>query len=158
MPNPFVSSHHLAFGTGSDHIREKDGIWAVLAWLNIISALNLSSPGTGIADVLNKHYQEFGRNYFSRYDYEGVSSEAGAKVIQTLRDLVVTPDIIQGKVFNSSSTGESYTVAKCDDFLFVDSVDQSVSKNQGIRFIFTDGSRIVFRGKYLSLPPPKKRP
>ena len=70
-----------SFGTGSNHIREKDGIWAVLAWLNIIAALNKDNSGKaliGVGDVLNAHYKTYGRNFFTRYDYEQVSSEGGA--------------------------------------------------------------------------------
>lgn len=127
-----------SFGTGSDHIREKDGIWAVLAWLSIVAAANVSSSGVGIKDILEAHYSEFGRNYFSRYDYEEVSSEGAEKMIELLRKLSEDVSFV-GKMFGH------YTVKLCDDFAYTDPIDHSVSKNQGVRIVFEDGSRIVFR-------------
>lgn len=127
-----------SFGTGSDHIREKDGIWAVLAWFSILAAANLSAPGTGLKQILDSHYAEYGRNYFSRYDYEEVASEGAEKMMAMLRKL-------EGDSSFLGQTFGRYTVKLCDDFTYTDPIDHSVSKKQGLRIIFADGSRIVFR-------------
>ncbi|KAJ3252677.1 Phosphoglucomutase-2 [Boothiomyces macroporosus] len=127
-----------SFGTGSDHIREKDGLWAVLAWLSIVAHANSVKPGTSLQDVLNQHYSVYGRNYFSRYDFEEVDGIGAGKMMDLLRTLSTS------STFVGSQLGD-YTVALCDDFSYVDPIDSSVSKNQGLRVIFTDGSRIVFR-------------
>ena len=89
-------------------------------------------------DILNDHYSTFGRNYFSRYDYENVESAGAEKMMKLLRDLTLDSQFV------GSSHGD-YTVQLCDDFSYTDPIDKSVSKNQGIRIIFTDGSRVVFR-------------
>ncbi|KAK2994276.1 hypothetical protein RJ640_022929 [Escallonia rubra] len=130
-----------SFGTGSDHIREKDGIWAVLAWLSIIAYQNKDKkPGEkliSVSDVVKKHWATYGRNYFSRYDYEECESEGANKMIVFLRDLV-----------SKSKAGDSYgsyTLQFADDFTYTDPVDGSVASKQGIRFVFTDGSRIIYR-------------
>ncbi|KAI5569899.1 hypothetical protein POPTR_012G132500v4 [Populus trichocarpa] len=130
-----------SFGTGSDHIREKDGIWAVLAWLSIIAYRNKDKkPGeklVSVADVVKEHWATYGRNFFSRYDYEECESEGANKMIQYLRDLV-----------SKSKPGDkygNYTLQFADDFTYTDPVDGSVVSKQGIRFVFTDGSRIIFR-------------
>jgi phosphoglucomutase len=120
-----------SFGTGSDHVREKDGLWAVLFWLNILAARKQS-----VELIVREHWAKYGRNFYSRYDYEGLPAEAANGVVQHLRDN-----------FNSLAAKQfgKYTVKNCDDFCYTDPVDDSVSKNQGIRIIFTDGSRIIFR-------------
>ncbi|XP_011101150.1 phosphoglucomutase, chloroplastic [Sesamum indicum] len=130
-----------SFGTGSDHIREKDGIWAVLAWLSIIAYRNKDKkPGEkliSVSDVVNEHWATYGRNFFSRYDYEECESEGANKMIEYLRDLV-----------SKSKAGDkygSYTLHFADDFTYTDPVDGSVVSKQGVRFVFTDGSRIIFR-------------
>ncbi|KAI9208990.1 uncharacterized protein BJ171DRAFT_488056 [Polychytrium aggregatum] len=129
-----------SFGTGSDHIREKDGIWAVLAWLSILANASLTQPDVGLNDILNSHYAKYGRNYFSRYDYEEVESEGANKLITLLRSLVGEHhDSTVGMTFGN------YTVAECDDFAYTDPIDGSVSTKQGVRIVFTDGSRIIFR-------------
>ncbi|KAJ6978149.1 phosphoglucomutase [Populus alba x Populus x berolinensis] len=130
-----------SFGTGSDHIREKDGIWAVLAWLSIIAYRNKDKkPGdklVSVADVVKEHWETYGRNFFSRYDYEECESEGANKMIQYLRDLVS-----KGKPGDKYG---NYTLQFADDFTYTDPVDGSVVSKQGIRFVFTDGSRIIFR-------------
>ncbi|CAG9862619.1 unnamed protein product [Phyllotreta striolata] len=126
-----------SFGTGSDHIREKDGIWAVLAWLSIIEHKNMS-----IEDILKEHWNIYGRNYFTRYDYEEVESDAADKMMKHLENFIATDGLI-GKSF--SSNGKSYKVAKMDNFSYVDPIDHSVTKNQGVRVLFDDGSRLVYR-------------
>ncbi|KAF5959915.1 hypothetical protein HYC85_001124 [Camellia sinensis] len=122
-----------SFGTGSDHIREKDGIWAVLAWLSIIAYRNKDKkPGeklVSVSDVVKEHWASYGRNFFSRYDYEECESEGANKMIDYLRDLV-----------SKSKPGDKY-----DDFAYTDPVDGSVASKQGVRFVFSDGSRIIFR-------------
>ena len=120
-----------SFGTGSDHVREKDGLWAVLFWLNLLAARKQS-----VAEIVSEHWQRFGRNYYSRHDYEGVPTEGANKLIDTLRAQFTA---LVGKTYGA------YTVAFCDDFAYTDPIDQSVSIQQGIRIGFTDGSRIVFR-------------
>jgi phosphoglucomutase len=120
-----------SFGTGSDHVREKDGLWAVLFWLNILAVRKQS-----VEAIVREHWAKFGRNFYSRYDYEGLRTEDANGVMTHLRDNFAT---LTGKQFGK------YTVATCDDFSYTDPVDASVSKNQGIRILFSDGSRIIFR-------------
>jgi len=120
-----------SFGTGSDHVREKDGLWAVLFWLNILAVRKQS-----VENIVREHWAKYGRNFYSRYDYEGLPTEAANSVVLHLRDNFTA---LTGKQFGK------YTVNKCDDFSYTDPVDGSISKNQGIRILFTDGSRIIFR-------------
>ena len=120
-----------SFGTGSDHVREKDGLWAVLFWLNILAVRRQS-----VEEIVFEHWARFGRNVYSRYDYEGLLSDAAQDVMSHVQDNF------------SQLTGASfgkYTVKLCDDFSYTDPVDGSVSTKQGVRIIFTDGSRIIFR-------------
>lgn len=120
-----------SFGTGSDHVREKDGLWAVLFWLNILAIKRQS-----VETLMKRHWVRFGRNVYSRHDYEGLPAEAASGVIQHLRGRFSNlPDTVFG----------NYTVKTCDDFSYTDPIDGSVSTAQGIRILFTDGSRIVFR-------------
>lgn len=130
-----------SFGTGSDHIREKDGIWAVLAWLSIIAQQNRDKkPGeklVSVSDVVKGHWATYGRNFFSRYDYEECESEGANKMVEYLRDLI-----------SKSKAGErygNYILQFADDFSYTDPVDGSLATKQGVRFVFTDGSRIIFR-------------
>jgi phosphoglucomutase len=120
-----------SFGTGSDHVREKDGLWAVLFWLNLIAVRKQS-----VAEIVKDHWQRFGRDYYSRHDYEAVDSAIGDGIIEALRKRL--PDL-PGQDFGG------YCVSFADDFCYTDSVDQSVSQNQGIRIGFENGSRMVFR-------------
>lgn len=120
-----------SFGTGSNHVREKDGLWAVLFWLNILAARQQS-----VEDIVKEHWATYGRNYYSRHDYEEVESEAANKLMANLQEKVKT---LKGKEFNG------YKVSYSDDFRYEDPVDGSVSEHQGIRIGFTNGSRIVFR-------------
>ncbi|KAF9438323.1 Phosphoglucomutase-2 [Entomortierella beljakovae] len=129
-----------SFGTGSDHIREKDGVWAVVAWLNIIAFANQTKKA-GINDILLTHYNEYGRNFFSRYDYEEVESEGASKMVDRLRTMVSTGrDSLIGK-----DIGNGFVVKDGDDFEYTDPIDGSVSKKQGVRIIFEDGSRVIVR-------------
>jgi phosphoglucomutase len=120
-----------SFGTGSDHVREKDGLWAVLFWLNIMAARKES-----VADIVKKHWAEYGRNYYSRHDYEEVDTDAANGLMAALRDKLST---LPGTKIGA------LTVEAADDFAYHDPVDHSVSENQGIRVLFEGGSRVVFR-------------
>lgn len=129
-----------SYGTGSDHIREKDGCWAVLAWLSI-----LASRKQSVEEVLMDHWSTYGRNFFTRWDYEGVEADKAKDMMTHLRTLVdatQTPDFI-GK--NFTQDGKTYIISEADDFEYTDPIDHSVSKNQGVRIITKDGSRIIFR-------------
>lgn len=111
-----------SFGTGSDHIREKDGLWAVLAWLSIIEHKNM-----GVEEILKEHWQLYGRNYFTRYDYEEVETEGANQLMQHLEALIASDSFV-GKSYTSGS--KTYKVAKADNFSYVDPIDNSVAKNQ----------------------------
>ena len=118
-------------GTGSSHVREKDGLWAVLLWLNVLAV-----RGESVQDIVTQHWQTYGRNYYSRHDYEGVDSDAANGLVDNLRSQLST---LPGKMFGD------LTVEKADDFAYHDPVDKSVSEHQGIRVLFQGGSRVVFR-------------
>jgi len=120
-----------SFGSGSDHIREKDGLWAVLFWLNLLAVKQQS-----VEDITRAHWQEYGRHYYTRHDYEAIDSTMADALVQNLRDKASS---LVGKTFSD------YKVKLCDDFSYTDPVDKSVTKNQGIRILFEDESRIVFR-------------
>jgi phosphoglucomutase len=120
-----------SFGTGSSHVREKDGLWAVLFWLNLIAKRR--QP---VAEIVREHWQTYGRDIYSRHDYEAVDSETANGIVAHLREQLPS---LPGKKF-----GE-YEVGFADEFSYHDPVDGSISKNQGIRMGFSNGSRIVFR-------------
>lgn len=120
-----------SFGTGSNHIREKDGLWAVLFWLNILAVRKQS-----VSAIVQEHWQQFGRNYYSRHDYENIPADIAKNLIADLEQQL--PSFI-GKEFLS------YKVSYADNFTYEDPVDHSISTNQGIRIGFEDGSRIIFR-------------
>jgi phosphoglucomutase len=120
-----------SFGTGSDHVREKDGLWAVLFWLNILAVRRES-----VAHIVQQHWQQYGRDVYTRHDYEAVDSEAANKLVQSLRDRAAE---ISGSTFGD------YHVKLCDDFRYTDPVDGSTSSHQGIRILFSNGARIVYR-------------
>lgn len=118
-------------GTGSDHVREKDGIWAVLLWLNILAV-----RGESVAAIMADHWATYGRNYYARHDYEAIAKDKADALMAALR---ASLDSLPG---TSNSGG---TIKSADDFAYTDPTDQSVSRNQGVRILFTDGSRVVFR-------------
>ena len=120
-----------SYGTGSDHIREKDGLWAVLFWLNLLAATRMP-----VETIVRQHWTHFGRNYYSRHDYEAVESAAAEGLMARLRSLLPS---LPGMEL------DGHSVALADDFVYTDPVDQSVATKQGIRIIMSDGSRIVFR-------------
>ncbi|MFP1644918.1 alpha-D-glucose phosphate-specific phosphoglucomutase [Pontitalea aquivivens] len=120
-----------SFGTGADHVREKDGLWAVLMWLNIIAA-----RGQGVAEILADHWARFGRNYYSRHDYEALPLDVAQAMMTGLRDRLAD---LPGQ------WTEGLQVTAADDFSYTDPVDGSVSPGQGVRIFLDGGSRIVLR-------------
>ncbi len=120
-----------SFGTSSDHVREKDGLWAVLCWINILAATGLS-----VAELVKDHWKTYGRDLFTRHDYEAIASDSAAKMMETLNAS------LEGLVGQSFS-GVQVTLA--DQFSYSDPVDGSVSNNQGVRILFENGGRIVVR-------------
>jgi len=120
-----------SFGTSSNHVREKDGLWAVLFWLNL-----LAEKQDSVSNIVRKHWAEYGRNYYSRHDYEEIDLKAANELVNALLEQLPS---LPGKTFGK------LCVANADNFAYTDPVDGSVSKNQGIRILFTDGSRIIFR-------------
>ena len=120
-----------SFGTGSDHVREKDGLWAVLFWLNVVAV-----RGESVESIVREHWARYGRNYYTRYDYEAIPTEAANGVMQHLRARLPS---LPGTALGGR------TVAAADDFAYTDPVDGSVSARQGLRVLFDDGARIVYR-------------
>ncbi|EQB01823.1 phosphoglucomutase [Sphingobium quisquiliarum P25] len=118
-------------GTGSDHVREKDGIWAVLLWLNILAARRQS-----VAEIMAGHWAAYGRNYYARHDYEAIAKDRADALMAALRDSIP-------RLPGTANSGG--VISAADDFAYTDPTDQSVSRNQGVRLLFEDGSRIVFR-------------
>jgi phosphoglucomutase len=120
-----------SFGTGSDHVREKDGLWAVLFWLNV-----LARRGESVEQIVRAHWREFGRNYYTRHDYEEVPTDAAKAVMARVQDqLSALPGtMVAGR-----------RVKAADDFAYHDPIDASVSRNQGLRILFEDGARIIYR-------------
>ncbi|MEC7249143.1 MAG: alpha-D-glucose phosphate-specific phosphoglucomutase [Cyanobacteriota bacterium] len=120
-----------SFGTGSNHVREKDGLWAVLFWLQILAVRRCS-----VADIMNSHWQRFGRHYYSRHDYEAVPTEAAHGLYDRLE--MMLPSLL-GQTFAGQ------TISGADNFSYIDPVDQSVTQGQGLRILLDDGSRVVIR-------------
>ncbi|XP_055696597.1 phosphoglucomutase [Lutzomyia longipalpis] len=126
-----------SFGTGSNHIREKDGIWALLAWLSI-----MEHTGKGVEDILKAHWATYGRNYFTRYDYEECDATKCNAMMEQMEKLITDPGFL-GKQFESC--GKKYVVKVADNFSYSDPIDKSLATKQGLRVVFDDGSRIVMR-------------
>ena len=120
-----------SFGTGSDHVREKDGLWAVLLWLNILAVRQQS-----VAAIMAEHFSRYGRNYYSRHDFEAIATDRADAMMAALRASL--PGLAGQSI-------EGMTIQGADDFAYTDPVDGSVSAKQGVRILFTDGSRIVMR-------------
>ena len=120
-----------SFGTGSNHVREKDGLWAVLFWLQILAVRQCS-----VADIMHSHWQRFGRHYYSRHDYEAVPTEAAHGLYDRLETML--PSLV-----GQSFAGQ--TISGADNFSYIDPVDQSVTQGQGLRILLDDGSRVVIR-------------
>eukprot|EP00268_Persea_americana_P019123 TRINITY_DN1978_c0_g1_i3.p1 TRINITY_DN1978_c0_g1~~TRINITY_DN1978_c0_g1_i3.p1 ORF type:complete len:584 (+),score=134.53 TRINITY_DN1978_c0_g1_i3:484-2235(+) len=136
-----------SFGTGSDHIREKDGIWAVLAWLSILAFKNKDNLNgeklVTVEDIVCQHWATYGRHYYTRYDYENVDAGAAKELMSYLVKLQSSlPDV--NKIINGIRSDVS-NVVEADEFEYKDPVDGSISKHQGVRYLFEDGSRLVFR-------------
>lgn len=136
-----------SFGTGSDHIREKDGIWAVLAWLSILAYKNKDNLDGGklvtVEDIVRNHWASYGRHYYTRYDYENVDAGAAKELMSHLIKLQSSlPEV--NKLIKEVRPDVS-VVVDADEFEYKDPVDGSVSKHQGVRYLFEDGSRLVFR-------------
>jgi len=118
-------------GTGSDHVREKDGLWAVLLWLNVLAV-----RGCSVDELARDHWARFGRNYYARHDYEGIeTARADALMAELTAALPELPGQACGPL----------TVAAADSFAYADPVDRSISRNQGVRVLFEGGSRVVLR-------------
>ena len=120
-----------SFGTGSDHVREKDGLWAVLLWLNVLAVRRV-----GVAEILRDHWRVHGRDYYSRHDYEGLDSGAAEALMGDLRERL--PGL-------PGTEAAGLTVAAADDFRYLDPVDGSVAEHQGVRLLFRGDARAVFR-------------
>ena len=120
-----------SFGTGSDHVREKDGLWAILMWLNILAA-----RGQSVRQILEDHWATHGRNYYSRHDFEAIETAKADAMMAALRGSLASL---------SGQTLEGLTIQSADDFAYTDPVDGSLSQKQGVRVLFADGSRIVLR-------------
>jgi phosphoglucomutase len=120
-----------SFGTGSDHVREKDGLWAILLWLNVLAVRKQS-----VAAILAEHWAKYGRNYYSRHDFEAIASDKADAMMSALRGALPG---LAGRVV------EGMTISAADDFAYTDPVDGSISTKQGVRILFDDGSRIVLR-------------
>lgn len=120
-----------SYGTGSDHVREKDGLWAVLFWLNLQGV-----TGKSVEELVRAHWRDHGRNYYSRHDYEGIATPVADALMANLRARLPA---LQGAILGGR------TVCIADDFAYIDPVDGSVSAKQGVRLVFDDGARVVFR-------------
>jgi phosphoglucomutase len=120
-----------SFGAGSSHLREKDGLWTVLFWLNVLAERRLSAE-----QLVRAHWREFGRNFYTRHDYENIDAGIAEEIFATLRQR------LRGLPGRSA---DGQRIAVCDDFSYTDPVDGSVAANQGLRIIFSDDSRIVYR-------------
>ncbi|HEV8133208.1 MAG TPA: alpha-D-glucose phosphate-specific phosphoglucomutase [Pyrinomonadaceae bacterium] len=120
-----------SFGTGSNHVREKDGVWAVLAWLSI-----LAYTGKSVEQVVREHWRRFGRSYYQRHDFEGIDTDAAGKMIGALREKIPS---LTGSNFGGSQ------IKTADEFSYTDPVDGSTATKQGIRLLLSDGSRVVVR-------------
>ncbi|KAH0864363.1 hypothetical protein HID58_081574 [Brassica napus] len=137
-----------SFGTGSDHIREKDGIWAVLAWMSILAHKNKDSIDgdtklVTVEDIVRQHWATYGRHYYTRYDYENVDAGKAKELMEHLVKLQSSiPEV--NKIVKGIRSDVA-NVSSADEFEYKDPVDGSISKHQGIRYLFEDGSRLVFR-------------
>ncbi|MES2501010.1 MAG: alpha-D-glucose phosphate-specific phosphoglucomutase [Pseudomonadota bacterium] len=126
-----------SFGTGSNHVREKDGLWAVLCWLNIIAAKTTARGKLqSVETIVKAHWAEYGRNVYSRHDYEAIPTEDANGIMAHIKSQFLT---LPNQTFGR------YTVNTCDDFSYTDPIDGSISTGQGVRILFNCGSRIVFR-------------
>ena len=120
-----------SFGTGSNHIREKDGLWAVLYWLQVLAEKNCS-----VSELIENHWKQYGRNYYSRHDYEAIPTNIANKIFDNLSSIL---ENLKGSNFAGS------LVKEADNFSYLDPVDNSISENQGLRIMLEDNSRVILR-------------
>jgi phosphoglucomutase len=135
-----------SFGTGSDHVREKDGVWAILAWLSVLADANpdATKPLVHVGDVVRAHWRRFGRCYYTRYDYEGVESAAAEGMMAHLRAMAADGAAVAALAFEAGQAAP-IRVSTFDDFSYTDPIDAAVSAKQGVRVILADGARVIFR-------------
>lgn len=137
-----------SFGTGSDHVREKDGIFAVLCWLSIVAHESEGKDSlVSVEEIVTSHWNKFGRNYFARYDYEEVETEKANAMMSHLSNVQAEMNASRSKPEEPMSLDSEFDVKVmlADNFAYTDPVDGSETKGQGLRFVFTDGSRVIFR-------------
>jgi len=137
-----------SFGTGSSHVREKDGLWAVLGWLSILAYHNAETPIgqlVSVGEIVSSHWSTYGRNYYSRYDYEGVDAKGANEMLGKLREMAAAFESDGHGRENPLELAPGYSLMTLDEFEYVDPIDGSVSSQQGVRLLFVDGSRIIFR-------------
>jgi len=120
-----------SFGTGSNHVREKDGLWAALYWLQVLAEKKCS-----VSDLIQSHWKQFGRNYYSRHDYEAIPSNIANQIFSNLTSML---DNLKGNSF------AGHLVKVADNFSYLDPVDNSISENQGLRLVLDDNSRVIVR-------------
>ncbi|KAM6918783.1 LOW QUALITY PROTEIN: phosphoglucomutase-1-like [Xenentodon cancila] len=125
------------FVTGGDHIRERDGFWTVLAWLSILATRRQS-----VEDILKDHWLKYGRNYFTRYDYENLDIDVACDMMEDLEVMIADKSFVKQRF---AVEDKIYQVEKADNFEYTDPVDSTITRNQGLRIIFSDGSRIIYR-------------
>jgi phosphoglucomutase len=149
--NPFLCGEE-SFGTGSDHVREKDGLWAVLAWLSILANVNDNveiGKLVSVETIVKRHWATYGRNFYCRYDYENVATIDAESMMTHLGARITAFSAAKNASANQSEFVEpitaTFSLSECDEFRYVDPVDGSVSEKQGLRFVMKDGSRIVYR-------------
>ncbi|CDF37469.1 phosphoglucomutase [Chondrus crispus] len=137
-----------SFGTGSDHVREKDGIFAVLCWLAIVAHESAGKDAlVSIEDIVINHWKKYGRNFFSRYDYEEVETKGANAMMAHIDELQANMNAARGSPDEPMALDPDFStkVALADNFSYVDPIDGSEATGQGRRFVFTDGSRVIFR-------------
>jgi phosphoglucomutase len=149
--NPFLCGEE-SFGTGSDHVREKDGLWAVLAWLSILANVNDNveiGKLVSVETIVKRHWATYGRNFYCRYDYENVATSDAESMMKHLGARITAFTDAKHASVNQTEYVEpitaTFSLSECDEFRYVDPVDGSVSEKQGLRFVMKDGSRIFYR-------------
>lgn len=148
---PFLCGEE-SFGTGSDHIREKDGLWAVLAWLSILAHRNKDVPDgdagfVSVEDIVREHWAKYGRNFYQRYDYEEVDADAANKLMDRLRERIaaLSSGSTAGGAGGDPRSVAGLNLVRADEFAYTDPTNGDVTERQGLRFYFEDGSRLIFR-------------
>lgn len=145
--NPLICGEE-SFGTGASHIREKDGPWAVLCWLSILAYENQNTPIGSLKSVeaiTKAHWETFGRCYYCRYDYETVEAKAARDMYDNMRKIIYQFNSDAGIATDNNIDFGAFTLKTANEFSYTDPIDGSVNDKQGLRFIFEDGSRIIFR-------------